>query len=567
LIKTNEVLLKNNASWRHYSNPHQVVSTNEIIHVRELLQDVEELVNQNGWHAAGFVSYEAAPAFDKALQVLASDSFPLAWFGLYPEPQVVDLPTLRNPFPDLNWKPTTERESYNTAIEKIKKHIADGKTYQANYTMRLKADFAEDEWNFFLQLAQTQNKHAAFVNTGRYVICSASPELFFELNGNVISSRPMKGTVKRGRTTAEDKAQANWLYNSIKNRAENVMIVDMIRNDLGRIAEIGSVQVPELFKIEKYPTLFQMTSHVQARTRASVTEIFGALFPCASITGAPKVSTMKIISELETTPRKIYTGSIGHISPNRNAQFNVAIRTAILDKDNESAEYGVGGGIVWDSASNSEYDEAMLKARVLTERQQEFSLLETILWTPKNGYFLLDKHLARLADSAEYFGFPFSATDLTNMLAELQAGFSTPQRIRVLSDRFGKLKIETKDFIHRDKVFKAKLAHKPIDSSNPFYFHKTTNRGIYPPVDDGDDVLLFNEKDELTEFTIGNLVVEMNGEYFTPPVSCGLLAGTFRAHLLETRQVKEQIIYKDQLKTSGRKFLINSLRKWVEVKI
>ena len=199
----------------------------------------------------------------------------------------------------------------------------------------------------------------------------------------------MKGTVKRGRTTSEDQQQSEWLHDSIKNRAENVMIVDMIRNDLGRIAEIGTVQVPELFKIEKYPTLFQMTSVVQAKTKASITEIFSALFPCASITGAPKVSTMRIISELEHTPRNIYTGSIGFIAPNRKAQFNVAIRTAVIDNETGLAEYGVGGGIVWDSTNTDEYDEALLKAQVLTMgAQQEFSLLETLLWTPKEGYFL-----------------------------------------------------------------------------------------------------------------------------------------------------------------------------------
>ncbi|MDD1444151.1 anthranilate synthase component I family protein, partial [Dolichospermum sp. ST_sed3] len=233
--------------------------------------------------------------------------------------------------------------------------MAQGKTYQVNYTMRLNSKFSGEEWDFFLRLAQTQNKYAAYIDTGRYVICSASPELFFKLDGNKIYSHPMKGTAKRGRTTFEDKQQAAWLYNSVKNRAENVMIVDMIRNDLGRIAEIGSVQTPELFRIEKYPTLFQMTSTVQAKTNASMDEIFTALFPCASITGAPKVSTMNIIAELETTPRKIYTGSIGYISPNRKAQFNVAIRTALIDRENKTAESGVGGGIVWDSTSADEY--------------------------------------------------------------------------------------------------------------------------------------------------------------------------------------------------------------------
>ena len=246
------------------------------------------------------------------LHVLNTGDFPLLWFGLYSEPLVVKLPRSSERYIlglAINWQATVGHESYNTAIEKIKDSIARGRTYQVNYTMRLNSEFNGEAWDFFLNLAQSQNKYAAYIDTGRYAICSASPELFFKLDGDKIYSRPMKGTVKRGRTTLEDKEQAEWLHHSVKNRAENVMIVDMLSNDLGRIAEIGSVHVPELFKIEKYPTLFQMTSTVQAKTNASLDEIFSALFPCGSITGAPKISTMNIIAELETTPRKIYTGS------------------------------------------------------------------------------------------------------------------------------------------------------------------------------------------------------------------------------------------------------------------
>ncbi|MBI3151484.1 MAG: aminodeoxychorismate synthase component I [Chloroflexi bacterium] len=564
----NEVLLKNSNDWLHFSHPHKILQAEQIRDVRKTLGEVEDLVNTHGWHAAGFVSYEAAPAFDEALQVIKPEGFPLLWFGLYPKPDVIDLPASDHKPAPLHWQPSIERESYNTAIEKIKDAIARGQTYQVNYTMRLNADFDEDEWNFFLHLAQSQNKYAAFIHSEKHVICSASPELFFRLDGDRIYSRPMKGTVKRGRTTQEDKAQMEWLHRSIKNRAENVMIVDMVRNDLGRIAEIGSVQVPELFIVEKYPTLFQMTSTVQAKTKASVTEIFSALFPCASITGAPKVSTMRIISELETTPRKVYTGGIGYISPNRKAQFNVAIRTALIDKTKQQAEYGVGGGIVWDSTSADEYSEALLKSRVLTEPPQEFSLFETMLWTPDAGYFLLDKHITRMADSADYFDFSFSREKLKKFLDRIAAEFTSQKRIKVLLSRFGKFSEEVKDFHSQEKVFKARLAENAIDSNNAFFFHKTTRREIYPiPQNECDDVLLFNEKNELTEFTIGNLVVDMDGERFTPPLACGLLPGTFRAYLLETGQIKERIIHKDELLKCSKIFLVNSLRKWAEVEI
>lgn len=582
MIEKNEVLLKSNNEWLLFTNPHCIISATNMDHVRNSLQEVERLVNSNNWHAAGFVSYEAAPAFDNALHVRNAADFPLIWFGLYSEPRVakiseVFLNASRLGSPgSLKWQATVERESYNTAIEKIKDYIARGRTYQVNYTMRLNSEFNGRAWDFFLNLAQSQNKYAAYIDTGRYSICSASPELFFKLDGDKIYSKPMKGTVKRGRTTREDKEQAECLYHSTKNRAENVMIVDMVRNDLGRIAEIGSVHVPELFAVEKYPTLFQMTSIVQAKTKASLTEIFSALFPCASITGAPKVSTMKIISELETTPRKIYTGSIGYISPNHKAQFNVAIRTALIDRENKIAEYGVGGGIVWDSTSADEYSEALLKARILTERSHPigFSLFETMLWTPNEGYFLLEKHIARMADSAEYFDFPFSTKQLEVFLSQTAGRFTSPQCVKVILNRFGELKDETKDFYSQENRFKVCLAKHPIDSRNVFLFHKTTRREIYPSPRDQDaihggkgidDLLLFNERGELTEFTIGNLVVEMDGEFYTPPLACGLLAGTFRAHLLEINKIKERVIHKDELQKCSKIFLVNSVRKWVDV--
>ena len=569
MIQKNEVLLKHNNEWLHFANPHQIISAASIDNVHATLREIERLINTDNWHAAGFISYEAAPAFDSALHVRSADDFPLLWFGLYPAPRTLQTSEVFEDFGslvELKWQAGITHESYSTAIEKIKEAIAQGKTYQVNFTMRLNSEFSGGEWSFFLNLAQTQNKYAAYIDTGQYVICSASPELFFKLDGNKIYSHPMKGTAKRGRTTLEDKEQAEWLRNSLKNRAENVMIVDMARNDLGRIAEIGSVQVPELFMVEKYPTLFQMTSTVQAKTNVPMDEIFTALFPSASITGAPKVSTMNIIAGLETTPRKIYTGSIGYISPNRKAQFSVAIRTAIIDTENKTAEYGVGGGIIWDSKSADEYGEALLKAYVLTERPRTFDLIETLLWTPEERYFLLEKHLARMQDSAKYFDFPFSREEFEGQFEQLARHFNSPQRVRILLDKHGGFKVETKDFQAEEKVFKVCLAEKPVNSNDAFLFHKTTQREMYPPVPTGfDDILLYNENDELTEFTIGNLVVEMNGELFTPPISCGLLAGTFRAHLLEKGKIKERVIHKDALGKCSKLFLVNSVRKWVKL--
>src|SRR5258706_3286431 len=501
-ININEVLLKENGEWLHFTKPHRVIQIDMINDVIPALHEIEDLIKINGWHAAGFLSYEAAPAFESALRderseligkssrSAAREDFPLLWFGLYPPPRVVSLPEPASPQPALSWLPTVDRNTYDSAIAQIKDQIADGRTYQVNYTMRLQADFNIDAWNFFLHLAQTQNNHAAYIDTGRYVICSASPELFFQLDGETISCRPMKGTRPRGRTTLEDAEQARALREAKKDRAENIMIVDMIRNDLGRIARIGSVQANELFTVEKYPTLWQMTSTVTAKTDASLTEIFTALFPCASITGAPKVSTMRIISELETSPRKLYTGSIGHIAPARKATFNVAIRTVVIDRATQTAEYGVGGGIVWDSTSTDEYAEALLKARVLNEPTPAFALLETILWTRAERFFLREKHIARLLDSASYFDFPVSESPrwssspagssrgisrpplpkeiINTYLDEISSQFTSPQRVRVLLDKDGTLLCEAKPFQPSEgqPPLKVCLAKEPIDSGN-----------------------------------------------------------------------------------------------------
>lgn len=570
-----DIILKQDEKWLKFTDLRRVIVTEKLDEVRKYLLNVEDLVNEKGWTAVGFLSYEAAPAFDSALSVVQPKGFPLLWFGLYEnseEIQAESLFSLTDKLPALYWEPDTEKEFYNNAIERIKKQIEQGKTYQVNYTMRLRTVFNADPRSLFAHLALGQNKYAAYLDIGDWVICSASHELFFELDGETIRGRPMKGTVKRGRTTSEDDKISAWLRASAKNRAENVMIVDMIRNDIGRIAQTGSVHVPELFTLEQYPTLFQLTSTIEAKTNASIVQIFDALFPCASITGAPKVSTMKIISELETSPRNIYCGSIGYIAPHRKSRFNVAIRTALVNKQTQSAEYGIGGGIVWDSTSTDEHSEALLKAQVLTNPPaQEFSLFETLLWTPDDGFFLLDRHIARIMDSAKYFGFPSDEKEdeFRHALKTAVINAASPKRVKILLNKLGKISTEVKDFSFTSKMFRACLAKEAINSNDLFLFHKTTNRGAYEQkaIPGFDDTLLFNENGELTEFTIGNLVAEIGEEYYTPPVQCGLLAGTFRAELIEDGRIKERVIKIEELKKCSHVFLINSLRKWVEIKI
>ncbi len=560
-----------NETWLHFEHPHQVIHASQLEEVLPALREIESAVNQRGWYAVGFISYEAAPAFDKALTVHAGSDFPYLWFGLYPEPrQTRSLPPKNGNYQLDDWKPTVSREAYNAAIAQVKNQIAHGKTYQVNYTFRLRNKFTGSPWSMFVDMVNAQAPgYSAFIETDSHFICSASPELFFRLDGNTVTCRPMKGTVKRGLTLTDDNAQASWLQNSVKNRAENVMIVDMIRNDLGRLAEIGTVRVPELFVTERYRTLWQMTSGVTAEIRAPFADLLTALFPCASITGAPKVSTMNIIAALETTPRGLYTGAIGFLAPGRHAQFSVAIRTMILEREGGKAEYGVGGGIVWDSTSKDEYAEALLKARVLTEHHPEFSLLETLRWTPAEGFFLLEEHLARLMDSATYFSFPGDYEKTVAFLKAIAKKLAdTPHRIRLLLDRNGTLSHQAFPLSEnpQSQPVRVRLAKEATASKDVFLYHKTTRREIYEKArqnqPDCDDVLLYNERGELTETTIANLVVELNDQLYTPSISCGLLGGTFRSHLLKQGKIQEKVLTPDDLTRATNLFLINSVRGW-----
>jgi para-aminobenzoate synthetase / 4-amino-4-deoxychorismate lyase len=561
--------------WLRFEAPNRIIKVFATEDVLPALQSVESLVYENGWYAAGFLSYEAARAFDPALKAHPIKEFPLLWFGLYAKAEATELPAADYEAYSLSAPvPSVGRDAYDRAIRCVKRYIETGDTYQVNYTIRLNAAFHGNPWHLFLAMVRAQSAgYAAYVDTGRYAICSASPELFFQLNRKLLSCKPMKGTVHRGRTLEEDKALAAWLQNSEKNRAENLMIVDMIRNDLGRVADVGSVHVRSMFDVERHPTLWQMTSTIDARSGRSFADIMAALFPCASITGAPKVRTSEIIVELEPAPRRIYTGSIGFLTPGGDAQFNVAIRTAVADRMAEQVEYGSGGGIVWDSASRDEYGEALLKALVLTERRPEFDLLETMLWTPEDSYFLLEYHLRRLSDSAEYFGYRVPIEEVRRRLLDQQNHFSEPRRVRLLAGREGAVAIQADPLNAKDcgGPLRVALAQAPIHSEDIFLYHKTTNRRMYENArqahPDCDDVLLWNEKRELTESCVANVVVEIDGGLFTPPVDCGLLAGTFRAWLLDQNRIQERTLRIDDLKQCSRSWLINSVRKWQEAKL
>jgi para-aminobenzoate synthetase/4-amino-4-deoxychorismate lyase len=561
--------------WLRFASPKKIITVSNVIDVVPALHQLGQVVETKGLYAAGFLSYESAPAFDDALRVNKNEAaFPLLWFGLYDKPSMVS-PRMPESCPAYTvgaWQPSVRLSDYKKNIRRIKSFISRGETYQVNYTFRLRAPFHGNEWRYFFEFASAARaEYCAFIDTGRFVICSASPELFFHHNNRLLVSRPMKGTAARGRFTREDEQQRLWLASSEKNRAENIMIVDMIRNDMGRIADTGTIHVKNLFSCERYPAVWQMTSTVASKTRASVAEIFSALFPCASITGAPKVSTTRIIARLEKGPRRIYTGCIGYFAPKRKARFNVAIRTVLIDRKCNKAEYGVGGGIVWQSDPDEEYKECLVKASGLLYPEPEFSLLESILWRPGKGYFLLKRHLNRVLASAKYFGFYLQVPALQKRLGSLSQSLAPrPHKVRLLVARNGKITCGAT--VLSPAAFKEpvrlRLAHAPVDSAGRFLFHKTTNRRVYDRAAAGrsgcDDVVLWNESGEITETCTANIVVQKNGRLITPKTECGLLAGTFREHLLEKKTIREEIITTADLRSAEKIYIINSVRKWRE---
>lgn len=572
LLVTSMVVIQYEGRWLRFTDPIRVVSTADPGSVQTAWRQIAAAAEEEGLYAAGFISYEASAALGMAVHSESSSTLPLVWFGLYDGFKEIPAPQPSGQGYRLgSWSTAVSRSSYEAAISQVKAHIANGETYQINYTFQMRACFQGNSWDLFCDLAQSQRaEFMAYVETGEHIICSASPELFFRLDGELLESRPMKGTAARGRTLAEDQRQIAWLHRSEKNRAENVMITDMIRNDMGRVSQTGTVHVPRLFDVERYPTVLQMTSTVASRSKASVAEILEAMFPCASITGAPKFRTMQIIKELEHEPRGVYTGSVGVIGPGRKAQLNVAIRTVLIEKAAGTASYGVGGGIVWDSDTAEEYDECRMKAAVLTQRRPAFQLLESLLWRCDSGYFLLDEHLDRLGNSAEYFGIPLDRARIAGKLAAFGQSLAHDSKVRLLVDEAGNPAIESSpldDGSHRSPV-RIGLIPYPIDIANPYLYHKTTRRQVYQEAraarPECDDVVLWNAQGEVTETSIANLVLEIDGQLVTPPVASGLLPGTFREALLRSGELRERVISVEELPNCQRIWLINSVQRWRE---
>jgi para-aminobenzoate synthetase/4-amino-4-deoxychorismate lyase len=579
--------------WRRFRRPARVITARAPEHVRGALQMVDEAV-RGGSYAAGFVAYEAAGAF--GLPVCEPGAgLPLVCFGIFSPDNVEPLPRLPSSGDATlgAWQPSIGHASYLAAVAAIKARIEAGDTYQINFTFRLTAAFAGDPWAVMRDLQAGQGgAWSAYVDTGALVICSASPELFFSLDQNRLVCRPMKGTWPRGYWPAQDAARGEELRRSGKNRAENIMIVDMVRNDLGRVARTGSVRPVSLFDVERYPLQWQMTSTVGAvADQPSLGRLFEAMFPCGSITGAPKHSSMRIIGELETTPRGVYTGAIGYVSPRGRAHFSVAIRTVVVDRAAGRAEFGVGSGVVWDSVDRDEYEECLLKARVLgsaspwvrvegpaaisppsgasyvAEDPPRFRLLETILWTPGGGFALLEAHLNRLRASAACFGFACDLEEVRPLIDAAVEDLRGPAKLRVMLEAEGAVLCEAVDLIPLPDPVRVALAADPVDSTSVFLYHKTTRRTVYEHArasrPEADAVILWNEAGQVTEGTEANVVIVRGGARLTPPLGCGLLPGLKRAELLASGEIAEAVITTADLHQADAVWLINSVRGWL----
>ena len=561
-----------NASFRDPVEQRAAYTLDEVI---PLLQRAEAAASEGSWVALA-LSYEAAPAFDPALEARPSGEFPLAWIGVFEERSSLDFKSIPDrPFLVSEWDPQIDERQYRRAIHSIRDYIESGDTYQINFTFPLRGQLIGDSFSCFRSIAESQGAaYSAYLDIGSHAILSFSPELFVERRGNSLITRPMKGTLSRGRWLEEDHERAQQLQASVKDRAENVMIVDLMRSDLGKVAVTGSVEAPELFEVERINRVLQMTSTVTAvqRPNVGIIDVLRALFPCGSVTGAPKARSMAIIKELEDQPRGIYTGAIGMLCPDGDAVFSVPIRTVSVDRRNGAATFGVGGAITWDSTPDGEYKECCLKAKFLTDPWSEFDLLETIA-LDDGEYALLDRHLARARDSALYFGFRWNESEVLRALDDVrQLHPSRRYRVRLIIGRRGKARTEASPLGESGTApIPVRFASVPIDHRDPLVFHKTTERARYDVELERcrhcDDVIFWNSRGEVTESTIANVVVFSDGKHWTPPREAGLLAGTLRAELIARGELFERTITKKELTAAESFALINSVRGWMSARL
>ena len=546
------------------------LKTKDIKEVKHLLAEVEAYQNQ-GYYAVGYVSYEAAPAFETKFEVIDGPlmSEYLLYFTIHETVQIEPIPLAYEPIAlPKSWQELTSAEEYKAAIEQIHHHIRQGDTYQVNYTVQLQQNLTADPFAIYNRLVVEQNAHYnAFIQHDDVTIISISPELFFKKDGDRLTTRPMKGTTNRGLTTETDLKQAQWLAQDQKNRSENMMIVDLLRNDMNRISKIGSENVKRLCQVEQYSTVWQMTSTIETQLlpNSSLSDVFQALFPCGSITGAPKIATMEIIKKVEKQPRGVYCGAIGILMPQGPSIFNVAIRT--LQMEGTKAVYGVGGGITWDSKWEAEYEETKQKAAVLYRQNPRFDLISTGR-VHQGKLLFLEEHMKRLQESSRYFDYPFNKEKVKKQVEDLcqSLDFDTDYRLKMSLAKDGELTFEHNQLTGlADDFCQARLVEQTYPLDSPYTYFKTSYR---PHISLGPhEQIYYNQKKELLETSIGNLVLKIEDQLYTPPIRLGLLNGIYRQNLIANNQVTERVLTLDNLKQAQAIYGCNAVRGLYELKV
>jgi para-aminobenzoate synthetase / 4-amino-4-deoxychorismate lyase len=558
-----------------FGRPERVIRADTPDQVAPALEALEA-ARQAGNFVAGYFSYELGYTLEPKLAPLmpANRAVPLMWFGVFGAPEVIEGDAARAALHV--WQQGRayagplrhewDEDAYRVRFDRVRELIAAGDFYQANLTFRSHFSFAGDSFALYRHLrGQSQAHYGAFVDDGERQILSLSPELFFEVSsGGVITAKPMKGTAARGPDNISDALARESLAESAKNRAENLMIVDLLRNDLGRISATGSVAVSKLFAVETYPTLHQMVSTVSARLVAGVgaKELVQALFPCGSVTGAPKIRAMELIAELEASPRGIYCGAIGVFSPDGSARFNVSIRTLTICGNR--GELGIGGAIVQDSEPAAEYEEALLKARYYTVCRRPLELIETLRWSPQEGFKRLELHMSRMARSAIPFGLEFDTGRARAALDEAANGAAEPLRVRLSLDEEGRFACTTAPFGKAKERWAYVISHQRVMGGDRLARHKTNWRELYESEYSRlssrcDEIIFLNERGEVVEGSRTNIFVARNGKFVTPPLSSGALDGVLRQALITEGRCEEALLVPEDL-VNGTVWLGNALR-------
>ncbi len=564
-----------------FEHPTEIIQADRPDQVAAALAAIRDGLSA-GLHAAGFFAYELGYILEPRLAALLPEvrTLPLLWAGLYREPRHMSSADVQSwltaeAIGDSSLDEVTHTWDSDAYLERfaiVQDNIRSGDIYQLNLTFKAKFKLHGSPLALYRDLRLKQRvAYGGLVDTGDVTILSSSPELFIEQHGKSISTRPMKGTAPRAGTEDGDRDVRHMLSSDIKSRAENLMIVDLMRNDIGRIAELGSVSVTDLFTVETFKTLHQMTSGVRATLKDDVglEELLKAIFPPGSVTGAPKIRAMELIRQLETDARGVYCGAIGQISPGGEALFNVAIRTAVVDRLGRG-EMGIGSGIVADSQGSKEYAECLLKMKFLIDPVQRFDLIETMLYEPGEGFWLMPYHLKRLSASAAYFGFIYSEDRVLEVLDQAVSSAKDQHlRVRLLLDEDGKVSVLATPLgpATSEKQMRYVISDTRLSASDLFLYHKTTRRELYDrewkhfsETLGADEVIYLNTRGELAEGSRTSIFVERGGKLFTPPIASGLLPGTLRASLIDEGRAVERVLRVDDLTSADAIYLGNSVR-------